>query len=91
MVAQQEESGVNMYPHKFEVTISIPQFVSTYTDATTGTQFKETSLSIAGRVMNMRSMSAKLRFYDLQADGQKVQVVANMRYLSIKYLFTNLF
>jgi lysyl-tRNA synthetase class 2 len=34
-------------------------------------------VSLAGRVMTIRESSAKLRFYDLRADGQKVQILAS--------------
>lgn len=35
-------------------------------------------ISLAGRVYTIRESSSKLRFYDLQADGQKVQVLASL-------------
>jgi lysyl-tRNA synthetase, class II len=34
-------------------------------------------ITLAGRVFSMRASSSKLRFYDLRADGQKVQVMAS--------------
>ena len=36
-------------------------------------------VTLAGRVMTIRESSSKLRFYDLKADGQKVQVLAQIQ------------
>lgn len=36
-------------------------------------------VSIAGRIHTMRASGEKLRFYDLYADGQKIQVLANAK------------
>lgn len=35
-IAQLEEEGTNPYPHKFHVTISIPEFVSKFKDVEVG-------------------------------------------------------
>lgn len=68
------------YPHKFHVSAGIPQFVREW-----GVEGKvpegqtvevEQPITLAGRVVSMRSNSAKLRFYDIRADGVKVQVLA---------------
>ena len=78
MVATEEEKGSNTYPHKFEVTQSIPQYLKTYENLKPNEQMNSLNVSIAGRVMGMRAMSKNLRFYDVQADGKSVQVVANL-------------
>lgn len=36
-------------------------------------------VTLAGRVVSMRESSKKLRFYDIRADGAKVQVMANLQ------------
>ena len=33
-------------------------------------------VSLAGRVMSIRESGAKIKFYDLHADGHKVQILA---------------
>ncbi len=77
MVASEEEKGKNMYPHKFEVTSSIPQFIKTYSNLKPNEQLNNLNISIAGRVMSYRRMGKNLRFYDISADGKSVQIVAN--------------
>lgn len=79
MVASEEEKGNATYPHKFEVTSSIPQYLKTYENLKDNEQLNNLNVSIAGRVMEMRQMSKNLRFYDIQADGKGLQVVANLK------------
>ncbi|KAF9162873.1 lysyl-tRNA synthetase [Actinomortierella ambigua] len=62
------------YPHKFHVSISMPDFIAKYKDIKTGDRIEE-EVTIAGRLHNMRAMG-KLRFYDLHSDGVKVQITA---------------
>ncbi|XP_019166163.1 PREDICTED: lysine--tRNA ligase isoform X1 [Ipomoea nil] len=74
----QKEAGANPYPHKFQVTISIPEYVEKYQGLESG-EHREDQVSIAGRIMIKRASSSKLLFYDLHAEGAKVQVMANAR------------
>ncbi|KAG0232003.1 lysyl-tRNA synthetase [Actinomortierella wolfii] len=62
------------YPHKFHVSISMPDYIAKYKDIKTGERIQE-EVTIAGRLHNMRAMG-KLRFYDLHSDGVKVQITA---------------
>jgi len=77
-VREWEKEGKNPYPHKFHATISIPHFMTSYEQLTKG-QTLEEKVAIAGRVMGKRASSSKLIFYDVQADGGKIQVFADMR------------
>lgn len=65
------------YPHKFHVTLSVPAFVEKYSKLlpNKGDASKDV-VSIAGRVHNIRASGAKLRFYDLHSEGEKVQIMA---------------
>ena len=69
------------YPHKFHVTQSVPSFIRQWGaegKLESGVTSEEGEpVSLAGRVMTIRESSAKLRFYDLRADGQKVQIMAS--------------
>jgi lysyl-tRNA synthetase class 2 len=67
----------NPYPHKFHVTISLPSYIEKYskTLAEAGAR-SEDVVSVAGRIHSMRAQGAKLRFYDLWSEGQKIQVMA---------------
>lgn len=68
------------YPHKWQIDYTIPKFVEKY-DALcqTNGEFKEEIVAIAGRVNAIRSASAKLVFYDLVAEGSKVQLMVNLK------------
>ena len=79
MVASEEEKGKATYPHKFEVTSSIPQYLITYEKLQPNEELINLNVSVAGRVIAMRAMSKNLRFYDVQADGKSVQIVANLK------------
>ncbi|KAG0302997.1 lysyl-tRNA synthetase [Linnemannia gamsii] len=62
------------YPHKFQVSISVPAFIEKYSGLKAG-DVEEEIVTVAGRLHNMRTMG-KLRFYDLHSDGLKIQITA---------------
>ena len=67
-----------VYPHKFNVTISMGHFVEKY--ASIGNeQVSDDKVSIAGRVYSKRSMGKNLRFFDLRGEEEKVQVMATAK------------
>ncbi|CAG8469209.1 9676_t:CDS:2 [Diversispora eburnea] len=70
-----ETQNPNPYPHKFLVDISIPAFIEKYNSLESGQHLDEI-ITVAGRIHNMRALSAKLRFYDLHGEGVKIQVMA---------------
>ncbi|KAL0039564.1 hypothetical protein WJX77_002057 [Trebouxia sp. C0004] len=79
-VKHAKASGSNLYPHKFEVSISLPDFVEKYDDLPDGVHLEDgTVVSIAGRVYNKRASGTKLVFYDVQSDGVQIQVMADAR------------
>ncbi|KMZ76278.1 Lysine--tRNA ligase [Zostera marina] len=71
--------GVDLYPHKFEFSISIEQYVNKYGSLKDGEHLKDVEVKIAGRIMNKRNSSAKLYFYDIYGDGVKLQVMTDAR------------
>jgi len=71
-----KEAGETPYPHKFNVSISLAEFISKYESLADGTN-SEDVVSVAGRIHSIRVSSAKLRFYDLRGEGVKIQVMAN--------------
>lgn len=79
MRSQMFASGVSPYPHKFQTSMSIPEFVAKYESLESGTQVDDTVVSIAGRLTRVSASSSKLRFYDLTADEAKVQIIANLQ------------
>ncbi|RHY30314.1 hypothetical protein DYB32_004417 [Aphanomyces invadans] len=78
LLAELEAEGVNPYPHKFSVTISVPDFVKTYHGVEAGSHLDGTVVSVAGRLMSKRASGAKLHFYGLNADGASIQVMSQI-------------
>ena len=78
-VAAARSAGQNPYPHKYETTLSLPGYVEKFQSALEpGQQETDQSASLAGRVYAKRAQG-KLVFFDLKADGVKVQVMADAR------------
>lgn len=67
-------SSPNPYPHKFDVTMSLTDFISKYSKLKEGEHSTDV-VRVAGRLHNMRSSGQKLRFYDLHGEGTKIQVM----------------
>ncbi|KAL0292030.1 UNVERIFIED_CONTAM: Lysine--tRNA ligase, cytoplasmic [Sesamum calycinum] len=78
-LAAQKAAGINPYPHKFECKLTIPEYVKKYESLNSGDHLEDVEERIAGRLMNKRSSSSKLFFYDLHGSGAKVQVMADAR------------
>jgi lysyl-tRNA synthetase, class II len=55
------------YPHKFQTTISIPDFVEKYSHLKRGELLQDVEIALAGRIMVKRDAN-KLKFYDLHGD-----------------------
>lgn len=80
-----KSQSVNPYPHKFEVTMLFPAFHAKYGSLENSAQ-DVVEVSIAGRVSNIRSGGKGLVFYDLSADGLKLQVGERLHvYLQLLY------
>ncbi|KAG8484065.1 hypothetical protein CXB51_022983 [Gossypium anomalum] len=75
-----KESGVNPYPHKFDISMSITEFIDKYRSLHVGEHVENTEISLAGRILNKRSSSSKRYFYDLHGNGAKIQVMADARH-----------
>ncbi|KAI9919967.1 hypothetical protein PsorP6_015506 [Peronosclerospora sorghi] len=77
MLRELEAQGINPYPHKFDVSISLPEFHAKFGHVEAGSHLPDV-VSIAGRLHSKRSSGAKLVFYDLRADGKKLQIMSNV-------------
>ena len=73
------EAGENPFPHKFEVTISLPEFIKTYTDITKKGEFLPEVVQVAGRVSTIRKSGAGLIFYDIKSGESKIQIFVNKK------------
>ncbi|KAK6507982.1 lysyl-tRNA synthetase [Arthrobotrys musiformis] len=67
----------NPYPHKFHVKDTIPDFVSKHSDLKPGEERPDVSVAVAGRIYAYRSFGDKLRFYEIRANGHRIQAVAS--------------
>ncbi|GJQ13869.1 hypothetical protein GpartN1_g5660.t1 [Galdieria partita] len=82
LIEEAKERGLDPYPHKFHTTRSIPNYIEKYHSLQAGEHFTDITESLAGRIISKRSASSKLYFYDLRADGAKVQIMADARHAS---------
>lgn len=67
------------YPHKFNVSISLENFIEKFINAVSDGETLDVTVTVAGRVYSIRNSGAKLIFYDLRGEGVKIQVMANAR------------
>jgi len=77
---QLKEYGQNVYPHKFAVSISLPDFRNKYNHLERDQKLVEVTESVAGRVVVARSAAAALHFFDIKGEGVKLQVLADKRH-----------
>ncbi|KAG7394122.1 hypothetical protein PHYBOEH_005649 [Phytophthora boehmeriae] len=78
MLVELEKQGVNPYPHKFEVSTSLPDFHAKYSDVEAGSHLTDVVVTVAGRLHSKRASGQKLVFYDLRADGKKLQIMSDV-------------
>lgn len=90
MLAELEKEGVNPYPHKFEVSTSLPEFHAQFGACEAGSQRSDVAVSVAGRIHSKRASGAKLVFYDLRADGAKIQVMSSLDTYASEAAFTKI-
>lgn len=74
-----ENPSPNPYPHKFQVEMSLPEFIEKFEKLEIGERLDDQVISVAGRIHNKRDSGAKLRFYDLHGEGVKVQIMAALQ------------
>ncbi|KAK9162624.1 hypothetical protein Syun_003526 [Stephania yunnanensis] len=84
VLAANKAAGGNPYPHKFLVSMSIPEYVAKYESLNNGDHLEDVKVCLAGRIMNKRISSSKLFFYDLHGEGAKVQVMADARHSDLE-------
>ncbi|KAF5842343.1 hypothetical protein DUNSADRAFT_7657 [Dunaliella salina] len=79
VIQAKKAKGGNPYPHKFQVTMDVQDFIAKYESLEAGQQLPDVVVSLAGRITNKRASGSKLLFYDLTGEGRKVQVMADAR------------
>ncbi|XP_009611651.1 lysine--tRNA ligase, cytoplasmic-like [Nicotiana tomentosiformis] len=78
VVAAEKANGRNPYPHKFHLTLYVPEYVKKYGVLGTPQFIGDQLEALAGRILNKRASSAMLFCYDLQGEGANVLVMAHM-------------
>eukprot|EP00112_Aurelia_sp_Birch-Aquarium-sp1_P021156 Seg562.11 transcript_id=Seg562.11/GoldUCD/mRNA.D3Y31 product="Lysine-tRNA ligase" protein_id=Seg562.11/GoldUCD/D3Y31 len=78
-VAALKDSGDSPYPHKYDVSISLKNYIDKYEGITKNGEFLTDIVSVAGRIHAKRASGQKLIFYDLRGEGVKIQVMADAR------------
>lgn len=66
-----------VYPHKFDIDLSLEEYNSRYDHLEQGQVLKNVTHRVSGRVYSRRNAGQKLVFYDLRSDMNKLQVMAN--------------
>ena len=75
------QEGLTLYPHKFHVSISLPDFVEKYSYIPKDTILNET-VSVAGRIQRKAASGSSLFFYFIHADGAQLQILADRKQYS---------
>lgn len=71
------EDSQSVYPHKYNVEISLPDFIEKYNHLNAGDILTDVTHSVAGRIYSKRASGSKLLFYDLRSESKKIQIMAN--------------
>jgi lysyl-tRNA synthetase class 2 len=85
----QTKYNMNPFPHKFEVTIQVPDFHKKYSHLQENESLANEIVSVAGRVRLMRNYGKKLIFIDIFQTGEKLQVLGNISYYQEQDVFAN--
>lgn len=61
MLSSSKEVGVNPYPHKFQVSMTIVEYVEKYGSLSDGEHLKEVEVSLAGRDAVFHGMFSQMK------------------------------
>ncbi|KAJ2765892.1 lysyl-tRNA synthetase [Coemansia nantahalensis] len=78
-IERMREEGPYPYPHKYDVTMALTEFLGKFDALQAGEEKPEVSVRLAGRVHNIRQSGNSLRFYDLHGEAKVVQIMANAK------------
>ncbi|KAI9818859.1 MAG: lysyl-tRNA synthetase [Pycnora praestabilis] len=70
-----DSKAPNPYPHKFHVNTDLRDFVKKHESIKTGEHLKDVDIRLAGRIYTKRASGNKLVFYDVRAEGVKIQIM----------------
>eukprot|EP01123_Difflugia_compressa_P010064 TRINITY_DN3567_c0_g1_i1.p1 TRINITY_DN3567_c0_g1~~TRINITY_DN3567_c0_g1_i1.p1 ORF type:complete len:577 (-),score=119.64 TRINITY_DN3567_c0_g1_i1:131-1825(-) len=78
-----QDKSRDPYPHKFQITIEIPDFRDKYEYLKPDEQLEEV-VQVAGRITFKRNSSNKLYFYSITSHQTKVQILCNFKFYEDK-------
>jgi len=73
-----ETQSPNPYPHKFHVNTDLREFLKQYESLKSGELREDIDIRIGGRIYTKRAAGKGLVFYDIRAEGVKVQVLCQV-------------
>jgi lysyl-tRNA synthetase class 2 len=79
-----KRQGVDPYPHKFQRSIDLKEYVEKYNHLKDEEVLKETTERVVGRIMFRRDLSNKLIFLKINQDGHHLQVLVNYAFYEDK-------
>lgn len=65
------------YDNTFKPTHSISAFVTAFEGLEPESRLKEETVRVSGRILSKRKASSKLVFYDIESNGERLQVMAS--------------
>jgi lysyl-tRNA synthetase class 2 len=74
----EKEGKIELYPHKFNVTIELQDFRETYNRVENGVTLEDVTESVTGRIETKRDSSRKLHFFTILNNNVSLQVMSNM-------------
>ncbi|RDL36970.1 putative lysine-tRNA ligase [Venustampulla echinocandica] len=74
-----QSKNPNPYPHKFHTNYDLRNFVKDHDSLKSGEAKKDVEIRVGGRIYNKRASGNKLVFYDIRAEGVKVQVMCQLQ------------
>ena len=77
-----ETQNPNPYPHKFNSSTDLRQFLKEYAPLAKGETRADVEVRVGGRIYTKRTSSSKLLFYDIRAEGVKIQVMCQAQNVS---------
>lgn len=72
------QSNINPYPHKFNVSFSLKEFIKTYSYLAND-QRLDVVCSVAGRILRKASSGNKMYFYNIHSQNDKLQIMSNLQ------------
>jgi len=82
IIDEYAKSGHDVYPHKFQITISVPEFKIKYNHLKHDETLLEVTVCIAGRLMRKAVGGENLFFYFLHGQGDKIQLLVDAKHYS---------